>query len=149
MKESFKIWFKAIPEGWKLFGAIVGFAAIVWGGAIKFDHWRNKGIADHALITYLSKADTLRKKELKEFKEAIVIRLDFISDSLSLAITGNKSITNSFATYVKTKSSTVDEFLNAVNGLEFTLVQPVGAVNKYNKETPEPSAIIRMQKKKP
>jgi type IV secretory pathway TrbD component len=43
MNNSFSIWFKLIPEGWKFFGAIVGFGTIIWVTAITVDHWQDKG----------------------------------------------------------------------------------------------------------
>jgi hypothetical protein len=56
MNESFKIWLKAIPEGWKFFGAVVGFGSIIWFTAIKIDHWKDKGINQDNIIEHLKQA---------------------------------------------------------------------------------------------
>lgn len=140
MKESFKIWFKAIPEGWKIFGAISGFIVLVSTIAIKIDHWKDKGISQANIISYLQKADHDQKlyNRMKDsldiiWKEDLYERLGFISDSLSLTIINQQTLTNAVGTIGSKVTNTVPELFKLMGGLQFELIQPEAVKSVFGK----------------
>ena len=123
MTEGFKIWIKAIPGGWRFFGAVVGFASIISVGTIKVYKWQNKDKAQSDVITYLQKEDTIRKKEDKIKWQMLYNRLDNMSDSLNTNYKNTNQLTGNYVAFVKKNSATVDDFVSAVNGLEVVVVK--------------------------
>ena len=130
MKTNFFIWFKNISEGWKFFGAIVGFSTIIWTVALKVDHWKDKGINQDNVIEYL-KASDQTQIIYNEIKDSIDIlkwtRLDFrlihISDSIKLSLDNQQILTNAVGTLGSKITNTVPQLFKLMGGLKFELVQ--------------------------
>jgi len=130
MKESLKIWFKAVPEGWKFFGAVVGFGAIIWTAAVKIDHRKDKGLNQENVIEYLKQADIdrIRHERSKDSLNALqwnklYARLDNVSDSLGLIFINQHTLTNAVGTIGSKVTNTVPELFKLMGGLQFELVQ--------------------------
>jgi hypothetical protein len=131
MTDSFKIWLKAIPEGWKFFGAVVGFGTIISVTAVKIDHWKDKGLNQDNVIEYLKASDKTQiiYNEIKDSIDMIKwnkldLRLKHISDSLRLSITSQQTLTNAVGTIGSKVTNTVPELFKLMGGLQFELIQP-------------------------
>lgn len=130
MKESLKIWFKAIPEGWKIFGAVSGFVVLVSTIAIKIDHWKDKGLDQANVIEHLQKAEHDQKlyNKMKDsleivWKVDLIKRLDGISDTNKLVIGKQEKIITSVDAIAAKVAGSIEEYKKFVNGLQFELVQ--------------------------
>jgi len=130
MNERFKIWLKAIPEGWKFFGAVVGFGTIIWTAAVKIDHWKDKGLNQANVIEHLQKAELDQKKynRMKDslevvWKAELMKRLDGISDTNKLVIGKQEKIITTVDAIAGKVAGSIEEYKRFVGGLQFELVQ--------------------------
>jgi hypothetical protein len=144
-------WFKGLSEGARIVISLVSFTVLVSGTTLAIDHFRSKVVNANAVINYLVKSDLVRTKNEHDkdsienvYKNALDLRLDHFSDSISLVITNTKKVTNSVATMAVKLTNTVPEFLNIMNGLEFTLIQPI---QTKSLEDFKPDIRIKIQKK--
>jgi histidyl-tRNA synthetase len=138
MKEKFNIWnwYKSLSKGWQVITFFIGFTMLVSGATLVIDHFRTKVVNANLVIKYLSKSDSARIKNEK-IKDSIdrakwenlYKRIDNISDSLIKNYNKTAKLTDSYATFVQKHISVVPEALQLLNGLEFTIVQPVN-INK-------------------
>lgn len=140
MNEGLKIWFKAIPEGWKIFGAISGFIVIVSTIAVKIDHWKDKGLNQENVIEYLkvSDKDQLIYNEIRDSMDIIKwtkldLRLKHISDSISLTLDRQQTLINAVGTIGSKVTNTVPELFKLMGGLQFELVQPEAVKSVFGK----------------
>jgi hypothetical protein len=138
MKQSFKIWFKLIPDGWKFFGAITGFAGFVWIAAITFDHWKDKGINQQNVIEYLKQENATNKK-LNRIRDSIETKrheklnthLDHISDSLGHLFKNTQTLTNAVGTIGSKVTRTVPDLFKLMGGLQFEMVEEFPSKSIY------------------
>jgi hypothetical protein len=147
MNEKFKIstWFKNLSDGWKTITLLVGAAITIGTTAIAIDHFKTKVVNANSVIEYLKKAenDRIKKEHSKDSIDIIRqsqldLRQKHFSDSLGLVYTNTFNLTNAFVLYARKHSATIDDFVNSITGLQFTLIQP--------EKTIVPSAIIRVEK---
>ena len=150
MKETISIWLKAIPEGWKILGAISGFVVLVSTIAIKIDHWKDKGLDQANVIEHLQKAEH-DQKLYNHISDSINIvrwndlykRLGFVSDSLGQLFDNTQTLTNAVGTIGSKVTNTVPELFKLMGGLQFELVQseamksvfPETRIKIYKKDT--------------
>jgi hypothetical protein len=130
MDNNFKIWLKAIPEGWKFFGAIVGFGTIISVTAVKIDHWKDKGLNQDNVIEYLQKAEQHQKlyNRMNDsldiiWKADLMKRLDGISDTNKLVIGKQEKIITAVDAIAGKVAGSIEEYKRFVGGLQFELVQ--------------------------
>jgi hypothetical protein len=145
MKQKFNIWnwYKSLHRGWQVFAFFLAFISVVVSATLAVEHFRVKVVNANSVIKYLSHSDTLRKKDEK-IKDSLDIikwgklykRIDDISDSLVNNYNKTAKLTDSYATFVQKHISVVPEALQLLNGLEFTIVQPV-SVNKSMEARPD------------
>lgn len=142
MESRLYIWFKNLSEGWKFFGAAVGFGTIIWVAAIKIDHWQDKGVDQENVISYLQKSDhnqdlyNRMKDSLDYIKwDKLNKRLSFISDSLRLAINNQQTLTNAVGTIGSKVTNTVPELFKLMGGLQFELIQPEAVKSVFEKSS--------------
>ena len=140
MNERFKIWLKAIPEGWKFFGAVVGFGTIIWTAAVKIDHWKDKGLNQANVIEHLQKAELDQKKynRMKDslevvWKAELMKRLDGISDTNKLVIGKQEKIITTVDAIAGKVAGSIEEYKRFVGGLQFELVQPEAVKSVFGK----------------
>jgi hypothetical protein len=142
MEKNFKIltWFKSLSEGWRavtiLFGAVITIAGI----AIAIDHFKSNVTIDHSILKYLMKSDSTNK----DFREEIRTKFVDISDTIRMISKNQRKQIDSYATFVQDNTNSVKEFMNYMNGMEFTIVAPV---NKSNDES-KADIKIKIQKRK-
>jgi hypothetical protein len=94
--------------------------------------------SDHSVIKYLQHSDTLNTI----WKSELSNRLNDISDSLNDNYTNTKKLTNNYILFAKKNSATVDDFVNAVSGLEVVVVK------SEDKSMDNPNFKMIIQKKK-
>jgi hypothetical protein len=94
--------------------------------------------SDHSVIKYLQHSDTLNTI----WKSELSNRLNDISDSLNDNYTNTKKLTNNYIFFAKKNSATVDDFVNAVSGLEVVVVK------SEDKSMDNPNFKMIIQKKK-
>ena len=140
MKEGLKIWFKAVPEGWKFFGAVVGFGTIIWTAAVKIDHWKDKGLNQANVIEHLQKAE-LGQKKYNRMKDSLEVvwkaefmkRLDGISDTNKLIYAKQTKTIGSVDAIAGKVAGSIEEYKKIMNGLQFELVQPEAVKSVFGK----------------
>jgi hypothetical protein len=132
MTKNISAWFKIIPEGWKFFGAIVGFTTIISVAAVKIDHWKDKDISQENVIEYLKSSDKaqLLYNEVKDSIDLrkwndLTTRLKYISDSLRISINNQQTLTNAVGTLGSKVTTTVPELFKLMGGLQFKIVEEV------------------------
>ena len=82
MKESFKIWFKTVPEIWKFLGAASGFVILVSTVTLKIDHIKNKNMTKDERIEQFMKTDSTNHAHINVFMDQVLIKLNNQSDSM-------------------------------------------------------------------
>jgi hypothetical protein len=96
----------------------------------------NKQANQELKINQLIKSDSIRNIEEPMFKQTVL-------DSLRIVSRNQRQLKTSYINWVQNHSNSVKEFVDAMNGLEFTVVQPT--VNKSIEEV-KPEMKIRIEK---
>ena len=124
MNKGILKWFKGLSGIWQGITIISTIISLTIIATLAVDHFKVKVVNANSVINYLAKSDTLRKKEEKAkdsldliYKRNLELRLD----SIGLVYRSVVNLTNSYATFIKEQSKTVDEFVRRMNGLEFTI----------------------------
>jgi hypothetical protein len=96
----------------------------------------NKQVNQEFKINQLIKSDSIRNIEDPMFKKTVL-------DSLRIVSRNQRQLKTSYVNWVQSHSNSVKEFVDAMNGLEFTIVQPT--INKSMEEA-KPEMKIRVEK---
>jgi hypothetical protein len=140
LNNSLLIRFKNLSEGWKFFGAVVGFGSIISLTAIKVDHWKDKGITQENIIEYLQKAEHDQKlyNRMNDsldilWKSSLLKRLNGISDTNYLIIEKQEKVIKSVDAIASKVAGSIEEYKSVMNGLQFELIQPEAVKSVFGK----------------
>ena len=111
MKESFKIWFKTVPEIWKFLGAASGFVILVSTVTLKIDHIKNKNMTKDERIEQFMKTDSTNHAHINVFMDQVLIKLNNQSDSIKTMNKGIRilsTVNSNMQNYLESKVATKD-----------------------------------------